>query len=54
MKMSERNNWVDYVSEEESLRSEMSPCSFFSFSFFLTNESAELCGNSLGKRNGNN
>ena len=41
---------MDYVSKEESLRSEMSPCSFFSFSFFfLTNESAELCGNSLGK-----
>ena len=33
--------------KEESLRSEMSPC--VCVCVCLTNESAELCGNSLGK-----
>lgn len=34
--------------KEESLRSEMSPCMCVCVCV-LTNESAELCGNSLGK-----
>ena len=36
--------------KEESLRSEMSPCVCVCVCVcVLTNESAELCGNSLGK-----